>query len=151
MNQIKYLIYSLLLLVVLYTGYFIFSIIVESEKKVYLPSTVIDNVKPTPTVTQGKKLFQQNCQSCHSINKKLSGPALAGVTERGPWTNKLNLYKWIKNPGAFISTTSYTKALQAEYGIIMPAFPQLSEQEIDEILSFISQDVQLTTAYARPV
>ena len=33
----------------------------------------------------------------------------------------------------------------------MPAFPQLSEQEIDEILSFISQDVQLTIAYARPV
>ena len=86
----------------------------------------------------GKQLFQQNCQACHAINKKLSGPALAGVTERGPWTDRKNLYEWVHNPGKFIPTTPYTKALQAEYGQIMPGFPQLTEKDIDAIVDFIS-------------
>jgi mono/diheme cytochrome c family protein len=87
----------------------------------------------------GKQLFQTNCQSCHAINKKLSGPALAGVMERGPWSeNKENIYAWVHNPGAFIPTTAYTKALQAEYGQIMPGFPQLSNEDIDAIIEYIN-------------
>lgn len=86
----------------------------------------------------GQQLFQQNCQSCHALNKKLSGPALAGFTERGPWTDMANVYKWVHNPAAFIPTTPYTKALQAEYGQIMPSFPQLSEKDIDAIVEFVS-------------
>ncbi len=86
----------------------------------------------------GKQLFQQNCQSCHAINKKLTGPALAGVTERGPWGDRANLHKWVHNPAAFIPTTPYTKALQAEYGQIMPGFPQLSEKDIDAIIEYVS-------------
>ena len=86
----------------------------------------------------GKTIFQQNCQSCHAINKKLTGPALEGFTERGPWTDKKNIVAWIHNPAAFIPTTPYTKALQAEYGSIMPGFPQLSEQDIDAIIEYIN-------------
>jgi hypothetical protein len=32
---------------------------------------------------------------------------------------------------------SYTIALQKEYGIIMPGFPQLNEKDIDAILDYI--------------
>ncbi len=85
----------------------------------------------------GKQLFQQNCQSCHAIDKKLTGPALRGVMERGPWADKKNLYDWIHNPAAFIPTTPYTKALQAEYGSIMPSFTQLTEKDIDAIITYI--------------
>src|SRR5687768_16968071 len=118
MNQIKYLIYSLLILLVLFSGYLFISVVARQESQSYSLPEVID-VDSGPAISSvGQKLFQQNCQSCHSINKKLIGPALAGVADRGPWTNKSNLYKWIKNPAAFISTTQYTKALQAEYGTI---------------------------------
>lgn len=86
----------------------------------------------------GKQLFQQNCQSCHAINKKLTGPALAGVTERGPWGDRANLHKWVHNPGAFIPTTQYTKDLQASFGQIMPGFPQLSDKDIDAIIDYVS-------------
>ena len=86
----------------------------------------------------GKQLFQQNCQTCHAINKNLTGPALAGVEERGPWTDRENLYKWVHNPAAFIPTTPYTKALQAQYGQIMPSFPQLTNKDIDAIVEYIS-------------
>ena len=37
----------------------------------------------------GKALFSQNCASCHAVNKKLTGPALAGVEDR--WSEKKNL------------------------------------------------------------
>ena len=56
----------------------------------------------------GQQLFQQNCQSCHALDKNLTGPALRGVTGRGPWAeDRANLVKWVHNPAAFIPTTPY--------------------------------------------
>jgi cytochrome c551/c552 len=90
----------------------------------------------------GKQLFQQNCQSCHAINKKMTGPALAGVTDRGPWAeDRANLHKWVHNPGAFIPTTPYTQALQKEYGSVMPGFPQLADKDIDAIIDYVTTPV----------
>jgi cytochrome c2 len=91
----------------------------------------------TVCAQNGQQIFQQNCQSCHALDKKLSGPALRGVTGRGPWGDRANLVKWVHNPGAFIPTTAYTKGLQAEYGSIMPGFPQLSEADINAIFDYI--------------
>jgi cytochrome c551/c552 len=85
----------------------------------------------------GQQIFSQNCQSCHALDKKLSGPPLRGVTGRGPWGDRANLVKWVHNPAAFIPTTPYTKALQAEFGQIMPSFPQLSEADINAIFDYI--------------
>lgn len=86
----------------------------------------------------GQQLFQANCASCHALNRVLNGPPLAGVTERGPWGDREELYKWIHNPAAYIPTTEYTKALQAQYGgQVMPAFPQLSEADIDAIIEYV--------------
>src|SRR5205085_12479966 len=62
---------------------------------------------------EGKTIFQANCATCHAIDKDLTGPALRGVNERGPWTNRANLIKWVHNPGAFIPTTPYTTQLAA--------------------------------------
>lgn len=91
----------------------------------------------TALAQNGQQIFSQNCQSCHALDKKLSGPALRGVTGRGPWTDRANLHKWVHNPAAFIPTTPYTKALQAEFGQIMPSFPQLSDKDIDAIFDYI--------------
>jgi cytochrome c551/c552 len=91
----------------------------------------------TVCAQNGQQIFQQNCQSCHAIDKKLSAPALRGVTGRGPWGDRANLVKWVHNPAAFIPTTPYTKGLQTEYGSIMPSFPQLSEADINAIFDYI--------------
>ncbi|MGZ5286511.1 MAG: c-type cytochrome, partial [Flavisolibacter sp.] len=86
----------------------------------------------------GQQLFQNNCASCHGLDKALSGPALRGVTTRGPWAeDRANLYAWIKNPAAFIPTTQYTIDLQKQYGSIMPSFPQFSQEQVDAILEYI--------------
>ncbi|RYZ00681.1 MAG: c-type cytochrome [Chitinophagaceae bacterium] len=87
---------------------------------------------------EGKQLFQQNCQTCHALNKDLTGPALAGFKERGPWADQKEVYKWIHNPAAYMQGNPYTKALQQKYGAIMQAFPQLTEKQIDAITDYIA-------------
>ena len=73
----------------------------------------------------GKALFQQNCASCHAINKKLTGPALAGVESRGPWSDRKQLYSWIHNPAKFMTTNPYTQQLKTEMGgVMMTPFPR---------------------------
>lgn len=137
MNQIKYLIYSVLILICLAFGFLIYSSFSETK-----PATLIVNKIQQNTIATseplGKKIFQQNCQSCHALDKKLSGPALRGLTERGPWTNRANIYKWIHNPAAFMVTNLYARELQKEYGQIMPPFNHLSEKDIDAIIDYIS-------------
>ena len=137
MNQVKYLISASLILLCLLLGLLFYSLL-PSENRVEQSQT--ESAEKTTTAappSSGQVIFQQNCQSCHALDKKLSGPSLRGVTERGPWTERKNIYRWIQNPGAFIPTTPYTVALQKEYGVIMPGFPQLSEKGIDALLDYI--------------
>jgi cytochrome c2 len=85
----------------------------------------------------GAQIFKSNCASCHALDKVLSGPALRGVTSRGPWAeDRKNIYKWVHNPAAFISTTPYTQDLQKQYGQIMPSFT-LKDEEIEAIVKYI--------------
>jgi len=65
------------------------------------------------------------------------GPALAGFTERGPWSDKKQLYSWIHNPAAFMAKDPYTQGLKAQYNAMMSAFPNLSEKEIDAISDYV--------------
>jgi mono/diheme cytochrome c family protein len=139
MNQVKYLIYASLLFIGLFITFLFYSLLPKGSQQESITTNEERNSVVMP-LTPGKAIFQQNCQSCHALDKKLSGPALRGVLERGPWVTRGNIYKWIHNPAAFIPTTPYTKALQAEYGQIMPSFPQLSEKDIDAILEQISKD-----------
>jgi len=93
----------------------------------------------------GKALFSANCASCHAINKKLTGPALAGVEDR--WPDKKKLYAWIKNSQAFLKTgDAYANNLYNEYNkTAMNLFPNLTDKEIDAILGYIN-----TAAKAAP-
>ncbi|MEI9807251.1 MAG: c-type cytochrome [Bacteroidota bacterium] len=85
----------------------------------------------------GKALFQSKCAQCHNVFKPLTGPALGGLTERGPWGDRQELYKWVHNPTGYMATNDYTKGLKAQYGSEMTAFPALSTAEIDAIVSYI--------------
>ena len=142
MNQIKYSAYALLL--VLGTS----SVALFVNKFSTVPSTV-QTPADTKTLTTanketknvaGKNLFQANCQTCHAVHKILTGPALAGVESRGPWTDRKNLVRWVKNPAAMVSENAYTKELMQQYnGQVMPSFPHLSEKEITSIFDYIKE------------
>jgi mono/diheme cytochrome c family protein len=86
----------------------------------------------------GKALFQTNCASCHALNKKLTGPALAGLEERGPWSDRKKLYAWIRNPAGFAKTDAYAAGLIKEYGVLMTGFNALTDAEIDAIVTYIN-------------
>src|SRR6478672_7724985 len=62
----------------------------------------------------GQALFSANCASCHQVNKRLVGPALAGVESRGPWSDRKQVYAWVHNPAGFMKTDPYTAGLFKE-------------------------------------
>ncbi len=142
MNQIKYLVYACLMIFTAAILSIFIATLSSNEIIAPLPTTIdVDLPKQDNVMTNSKggNLFRQNCQSCHALDKNLTGPALRGVHERGPWTNRSNLIKWVKNPAAFIPTTLYTKELQKTYGAIMPSFSQLSEEEINAIFDWVKE------------
>ena len=104
---------------------------------IFLFITLSSSIGNQLNAQDGKALFSQNCASCHAVNKKLTGPALAGVEDR--WSDKKNLYAWIKNSAAFLNTGDpYATKLYNEYNkTAMNSFPGLADKDIDAILAYI--------------
>lgn len=89
---------------------------------------------------KGKELFKSKiCASCHDAKMKttLVGPSLAGVEDR--WTNKDELYQWIRNPQTLLDAKHpYATKLFEEFNKTpMIGSPGLSDEDIEAILAFI--------------
>ncbi|PIF00864.1 MAG: cytochrome C [Maribacter sp.] len=90
---------------------------------------------------KGKTLFNQNCAACHSLNRKMTGPALADVESRLGNDEGLDrewIYAWVKNSSGLIkSGDNYANKVFDEYGgLPMTPFPTLSNTDIDDILAY---------------
>lgn len=85
---------------------------------------------------KGKSLFETHCASCHGINEKLVGPALAGVHER---REEAWLIKWIRNSQAMIKAGDpiAVKLFNDNNRAVMNSFEQLSDNEIKDILAYV--------------
>src|SRR5262245_28789959 len=81
----------------------------------------------------GRTLFMNNCASCHSITKPLTGPALAFVESRV--TDKKLLHDWIRNNGQVLKSGNvYFVALFNQYEKKpMNTFPNMTDAEITNI------------------
>ena len=102
-----------------------------------------------PDIAKGKSLFNANCAACHKLNKNLVGPALAGVSEK---YEKDWLYSWIKNSAAMIKAgDERAVAIWEEYNkAAMNAFPQLSNEDIDNILAYTDYKPEPVATVAPP-
>ncbi len=93
---------------------------------------------PAADPAKGKELFNSLCASCHKRYKKMTGPALFGVTDRHSteW-----LYSWIKNSAAMVASGDpEAVAIYEEYNkTAMNSFPQLSNGDIDNILAYVME------------
>ena len=89
--------------------------------------------------SKGYQLFRQQCASCHGMDTRLTGPALRNVRERGPWSDKEILKKWLKNPKAFAATSPYAKSLMDDYGLPMQPFDHLTDSELEIVIDYISR------------
>ncbi|MDR5589361.1 c-type cytochrome [Christiangramia sp. SM2212] len=86
----------------------------------------------------GKELFNSLCAACHKPYSNSIGPALNGVTDRHDMSW---IHEWVKNSAALIASgDSEANAIYEEWGqTAMPAFPQLSDGDIDNILAYVEQ------------
>ena len=84
---------------------------------------------------KGKALFNANCAACHHLDKKMTGPALRGVGDK---YEKEWLYDWVHNSSAVIKAgDAQALAIFEEFnGSVMTAFPQLSNEDIDNIIAY---------------
>jgi cytochrome c2 len=86
----------------------------------------------------GKALFNANCAACHALDKKMTGPALRGVTGRHA---KDWFYGWIANSSAMIKAgdADAVKLFNENNKAVMTGFPQLSKQDVDNILAYTDE------------
>ncbi len=96
----------------------------------------------------GEALFKANCTSCHLVQGKRIGPELKGMSERyeEEW-----LLRWIKNSQAMIASGDPTAvSLFEEWnGLVMTAFPQLSDDDIRNIITYVEvEEERLASAAA---
>jgi mono/diheme cytochrome c family protein len=86
----------------------------------------------------GKALFNANCAACHALDKKMTGPALRGVSAKydKPW-----LYKWINNSSAMVKSgdAKAVKIYEEFNKSVMTSFPNLSTVDIDNIIAYTDE------------
>ncbi len=100
---------------------------------------------------QGKALFNTNCAACHNLDRKMVGPALRNVETRLAESEGLDrewLSAWIRNSSGLIkSGDTYAVKIYEEYSkAAMTAFPQLSDDDINNILAYTAQEKAVPVA-----
>ncbi|NML19866.1 c-type cytochrome [Pseudoflavitalea sp. G-6-1-2] len=87
----------------------------------------------------GQKLFNDNCGTCHKVDKDLTGPALKGVEDRVK--DKKLLHAWIRNNQAVLASGDpyFTKLYNDWRKTPMNVFPSLTDEEIDAILKYVRE------------
>ncbi|MFB9053296.1 cytochrome c3 family protein [Formosa undariae] len=93
---------------------------------------------------KGKALFNSNCAACHQLDKKMTGPALRDIETRlseEAGVDKEWIHSWIRNSSGLIkSGDDYANKIFNEYnGVPMTAFPQLSDDDLDNILAYTAE------------
>jgi len=101
----------------------------SSEQIEQAKKTNADTESPLPgSVEQGRELFNRRCLSCHAIDSDANkmGPGLMGLSEKNtlPHTGKPVTFENIKQQ-------------LIEPALMMPAFKDLTDQEIADITAFL--------------
>jgi cytochrome c len=76
-------------------------------------------------LAKGEAIFKQNCAACHKKDEKLVGPPVTEMVSIYA-SNETGLKQWIKAPGK----------KRADYPQ-MPGFPQLSDEDLNELSKYI--------------
>lgn len=86
----------------------------------------------------GAALFKQKCTACHRLDRNSIGPALQGIHER---RDEEWLMKWIKNSQAMVAAgdPAAVKVFNDYNKVAMPAFPELKDEDIKNILAYVKE------------
>jgi cytochrome c551/c552 len=102
-----------------------------------------------PPVEEGKSIFTARCAFCHSIDKTLTGPALAGVDQRRSidW-----IVSFVKSSQTLVkSGDKDAVAIFEKFNKIpMPDHPDLTDGNIKSIVEYIKSQGSATASAAAP-
>lgn len=120
--------------------------ILEYTKGAPVATAVVSGTQEVdPGVERGKQIFKTNCAACHKLEGKLIGPPLLHIENKydAAW-----LKLWIKDNAALIASGDKLAKTASEYSpIAMTPFPQLSDQDLDDVLKYLAVgDVQQAVA-----
>ncbi len=115
------------------------SLICRISALLLLLALALPGIAQEGNAAAGKDLFRSNCAACHNKNMKdkMTGPALGGARER--WGDDEALHAWIRNSQALVSAGNPRAAqLFKEWnGVVMQPFPNLTDEQINNILAYI--------------
>lgn len=82
----------------------------------------------------GEAKFNQICIACHQVEKRMIGPAMAGVMERRSpeWVMNMML-----NPDGMLKEDPIAKALLKEYNNMIMTNQNLSEEDARALLEYL--------------
>ncbi|WP_207426561.1 cytochrome c3 family protein [Pedobacter sp. SYSU D00535] len=94
---------------------------------------------PAGDAAAGGALFKQKCTSCHAMSRVVVGPALKGINQK---YDEAWLIKWIKNSQALVAAgdPAAVKVFNEYNKVVMTAFPELSDDDIRNILAYVEAE-----------
>ena len=120
------------------------------KKKLFVISVTLLStlcVFSNPPVEEGKSIFTSRCASCHNVNIQVLGPALAGVDQRHSvdWIiHFVHSSQTVIKGGDQAAVALYEKFNK----IPMPDHPDLSVDNIKNVLAYINSETKTTTESA---
>lgn len=107
-------------------------------KKILLLSLIFSTSISAQDYEAGKKLFRNNCASCHNMERKSVGPALKNVVKNQgeDWVKK-----WVKNNQKLRDAgDQHANQIFKEYnGMAMPVYEHLGDDAINDITAYLAQ------------
>lgn len=100
-----------------------------------------------PDPLQGKAVFQKNCTSCHAIQTQIVGPALRNVFDRH---SEAWIIRFVHSSQTVIKSgdTSAVALFSKFNQTVMPDHPNLSDQDIKNIIGYIKTESSNALAQA---
>jgi len=97
-------------------------------------SVLIVSKTQAQDVVEGRKLFKDNCASCHQLTSNSTGPAL---TPKLTELDEAFAIKWIRNSPALIASGDPEAVAASKFSPAeMTAFPRLTDEQIKSIIAY---------------
>lgn len=89
--------------------------------------------------SNGGALFRSNaCNTCHAIGRQLTGPDLAGLSDRREedW-----IVRWVQNPQGMVdSGDPIAVELKGQYPTMMAPYSHLSDDDVRDIVAYLQAE-----------
>jgi len=106
--------------------------------KILILITLVSFSLISQTYQEGKNIFNQNCSSCHQMDKKMVGPKLMNVVDKqsADW-----VYQWVKNNKELRETgDKHANDIYEEYGgAAMPVYEYLGEEKLKSVVLYLKE------------